>query len=135
MLKYGILNQYAAKETLPLAMKHNVGILNMASVRIKLANPKLLEELIAEWKGKGYIPQDSLPERNPLDWLIRDEVDSVASAAYKFAADHPAISTVITGTSNIGHLEKNVAALENPFLPEPDGRRLIELFGEIAEYV
>ena len=32
MLKYGILNQYAAKETLPLAAQHDVGVMNMASV-------------------------------------------------------------------------------------------------------
>ena len=57
----------------------------------------------------------------------------MVSAGYKFAADHPAVSTVITGTANIDHLEKNVAALENPSLPEADHRRLVELFGEISE--
>ena len=41
MLKYGILNQYAAKEMLPLALRHDIGILNMAAVRIKLPNPEV----------------------------------------------------------------------------------------------
>ena len=134
MLKYGILNQLAASETLPLAMKHSIGILNMASVRIKLPNPKLLEEPLMEWKNKGYISNNALPERFPLDWLIHDDVDSVISAAYKFAASHEAISSVIIGTSSIDHLESNIAALRNPSLPRKDYERLITLFGNIIEY-
>ena len=45
-MKYGILNQTAADKALPLAMEHNVGIVNMAAVRIKLVRPKLLREQI-----------------------------------------------------------------------------------------
>lgn len=134
MLKYGILNQWADREALPLALEHNIGALNMASVRIKLPNPALLEQLIAEWKDKGYIPRDSLPERNPLGWLARGDVDSVISTAYKFAADHPAIGSVITGTSSLAHLEANIAALERPHLPPEDAARVKRLFGNIAEY-
>ena len=134
MLKYGILNQIAAKEALPLAMEHGVGVLNMASVRIKLPVPTLLEELMAEWKEKGYIAADSVPASNPLDWLVHDDVDSVVSAAYKFAADHPAVHSVITGTSSMAHLEANIAALEEPRLSGEDSARLRGLFGDIAEY-
>lgn len=133
MLKYGILNQYAAKEVLPLAQQHDVGILNMASVRVKLTRPDELEELIAEWKRDGLISEDCLPGERPLDGLIRDGVDSVISAGYKFAAAHPAISTVLTGTSSMEHLERNAAALENPTLPEADIQRLRALFGDLAE--
>ncbi len=134
MLKYGILNQIMAKEALTLASHHGIGVLNMASVRIKLPVPALLEELIAEWKDKGYIPGDSVPSRNPLGWLAHHDVDSVVSAAYKFAADHPAITSVITGTSSMQHLETNIAALEKPRLPRADSARLKCLFGDIVEY-
>ena len=134
MLKYGILNQIVTKEALPLAMEHDIGVLNMASVRIKLPVPELLEELISEWKDKGYIPEDGLPAHNPLGWLAHGEVDSVVSAAYKFAADHPAVHSVITGTSSMEHLEANIAALEKPRLPKEDSARLKSLFSDIAEY-
>jgi aryl-alcohol dehydrogenase-like predicted oxidoreductase len=134
MLKYGILNQRAVAEALPLAMEHGVGILNMAAVRIKLPRPDQLEALIERWQRSGAVPAGSLPTTNPLGWLVHDEVDSVISAGYKFAADHPAVSTVLTGTSNVEHLEENVAALAGPFLPGPDRQRLIELFGGVAEY-
>ena len=135
MLKYGILNQYAAKEALPLAIEHGVGILNMAAVRVKLPDPVLLKELVSDWKKRGMVPSDSLPTEDPLGWLVCDDVDSVISAGYMFAADHPAVSTVLTGTSSLEHLEGNAAALARPALSKSHSRRLIELFGEVAEYV
>ena len=134
-LKYGILNQIAANKALPLALQHNVGIINMAAVRVKLINPQLLREQIAEWKRQGLVAQDAVPDDDPLGWLIHDDVDSVISAGYKFAADHPAISTVLTGTSSVAHLEDNLKAMENPTLAGDDMRRLQELFGEIAIYI
>jgi L-galactose dehydrogenase len=133
MVKFGILNQAAAREVLPMAEARNVGVLNMASVRVKLSDPAQLQALVAEWKAAGKIPADALPEHDPLGFLVHGEVDSVVSAGYRFAAEPPAISTVLTGTANIEHLEHNVAALLGPPLPEPDGARLRTLFGDLAE--
>ena len=132
MLKYGILNQYAAKRRLPAALANGVGVLNMAAVRVKLPRPDLIEALIADWKRRGLVSPNGVPREDPLGWLVHDDIDSVVSAAYRFAADHPAVSTVLSGTSSIEHLETNAAALERPFLPEADKRRLVDLFGEIA---
>lgn len=135
MLKYGILNQCAARRALPLAQEKDVGILNMASVRVKLTRPEELEALMAEWKGRGLIPRDALPEKDPLGFLVHGEVDSVVSAGYKFALDHPGVSTVITGTSRVDNLERNLAALLGPPLPEADQKRLQALFGPLEEAV
>ena len=135
MLKYGILNQAAAQEALPLAIQNNVGIMNMAAVRVKLPDPDLLQELIREWAKQGSIKHGSLPDENPLDWLVHDNVISVVGAGYKFAADHPAVATVVTGTSNISHLQENAVALEKPYLPAEDTKLVKKLFGQINEYV
>lgn len=134
MLKYGLLNQSVAKEVLPVAIKHGVGIMNMAAIRVKLPDPDLLQELMREWSDDGHIGRGELPSNNPLGWLVRDDVASVVAAGYKFAADHPAIATVITGTSNLDHLEENATALRKPYLPANDTRRIKELFGNIVEY-
>ena len=134
MLKYGILNQWAAREILPLALRHDVGVLNMAAVRIRLPDPALLAETIADWKSRGLIGRDALPDENPLGWLVRGDVESPIAAAYKFAADHPAISSVTTGTSNLAHLESNARAMERPCLRDADRRRVERVFGGIAEY-
>lgn len=134
MIKYGILNQFANKEVLPLALANGTGVMNMAAVRYKLPRADLLEEQIDDWKKRGLLATEDVPERNPLGWLVRGDVTSVVSAGYKFAADHPAISTVLTGTAHIDHLEQNVMALEQPHLSRKDKHRLVKLFGDIAEY-
>ena len=132
MLKYGILNQYAAKEILPLAQKHGVAILNMAPVRFTLTRQHEYEQLLQNWCEEGDIDVEHPKLRNGLDWLITEDAPSIIAAGYKFAADHPGISTVITGTSNIKHLEENVAAFENPTLPDEHMELLKQLLGNSA---
>jgi aryl-alcohol dehydrogenase-like predicted oxidoreductase len=133
MLKYGVLNQAAAWEVLPLCLKHNIGVLNMAPVRVKLTRPDELRALLDEWTAKGLIPEGALPGDDPLGWLVGGEVDSAIAAGYKFAAAHPAISTVLTGTANVDHLRANAAAILGPPLPEAHTERLRQLFGHFAE--
>ena len=134
MLKYGILNQYAAKEALPLAQKNNVGVINMAAIREKLPNPKLLRDQIKSWEKEGLL-NTTLDESNPLDWLIKDKVKSIVDAGYIFASEHPGVSTVLTGTSSINNLGKNVQALDVHKLPESHSQKLRDLFSEIAIYI
>ena len=53
-LKYGILNQFAAKRALPLARRHGAGVVCMSAVRSKLSQQPQLRALIAELKrGRG----------------------------------------------------------------------------------
>lgn len=132
MLKYGILNQCAAIEALPLAQKHGVAILNMAPVRYTLTQGQEFEQLLDSWRDSGEIDADHPKLRDGLGWLISEDVPSIIAAGYKFAADHPGISTVISGTSNIKHLEDNVAAFENPSLPSDDAEILRQLLGNSA---
>ena len=61
MIKYGILNQSADKEILPLAEEHNIGVMDMSAVRTKLSQTEELEKLIKDWKDRGLIAHDSLP--------------------------------------------------------------------------
>lgn len=132
MLKYGILNQWASKEILPLAEKHEIGVLNMAPVRLTLTRPEKLRTFFEEWTTRPSNDGLDLSRDNPLEWLVHGEVDSLTTAGYRFSATHQAISTVISGTSNIEHLYQNAAALEVPQLPARDNERLTKIFGDSA---
>ena len=133
MVKYGILNMTAEKDVLPRAKEQNVGVINMSPVRVKLTRGEQLEEIIARWKAAGYLDADALPEKAPLDFLVRGDVQSVVDAGYRFGAGHEAISTVLIGTGNVQHLEENVASVLGPGLPLEDVARLRQLFGDIAQ--
>lgn len=132
MLKYGILNQWAAKEVLPLAEKHGIGILNMAPVRLTLTRESNRKALWDEWRQDGTIDISELDENDPFGWLVKDDVESVIDAGYRFAAMNPGISTVISGTSSVEHLEANARSLSAGTLPETDHTRLVEIFENSA---
>lgn len=135
MIKYGILNQHAEQDVLPLCLENDIGVLDMAAVRFKLSRPDELQELLADWIGRGLIAPDALPAEDPFGWLLDESTDSLTSAAYKFAAAHPAISSVLTGTANIDHLKQNVDAMLGAPLPEEHMQRLRNLFGALVEGV
>ncbi|MAF64426.1 MAG: hypothetical protein CMJ84_02035 [Planctomycetes bacterium] len=133
MVKYGILNQSAETAVLPRAKRQNVGVFNMSAVRSRLSRQDQLEAIISRWKLAGLVPHDALPEKNPLDFLIHDGVNSVVAAGYKFGIEPKAISCLLVGTGNIAHLEENVATLLGSPLTRKDSARIRELFGCIAE--
>ena len=133
MVGYNLLSQAAAKTIFPLCQANNVGVLIMIAVRRALSRPERLENIIADLKKRDIISSDTLPDQNPLDWLIDDQTNSIPAAAYKFAAQPKAVSTVITGTSNCQHLTNNISALVGSHLPEEKIKKLRQIFGHISE--
>ena len=107
----------------------------MFAVRRALSDPGRLEKVVAGLKERGLLAQDAVPDQGPLDWLLRPGVESVIAAAYKFAAAHPAVSSVLTGTANRSHLEANTEAMLGTTLKQEDRDRILDLFGHIEECV
>ncbi len=133
MVGYNMLNQSADHVVYPQCLEHNVGVFIMFAVRRVLATADRLEQTIADLQQRGLVAPDAVPDRQPLDWLIHGNVDSVPSAAYKFTAMHPAVSSVLSGTANLEHFENNLRALAKPTLPKADYVRLQQLFGHIVD--
>ncbi len=134
MLRYGILNQCARDRALPLAAEHGVAVMNMSPARYLLPHPHQLAERIAAWKADGSLAPDAVPHDDPLGWLVHGRVESVVGAGLKFAAGHPGVSTVLTGTRSFEHLDANVRALDQPCLPAADYERLVRLFSFAREW-
>lgn len=133
MVKYGILNQSAARAVFPLALEHNVGVFIMASVRTSLRSP---EEAVARLNGfvdQGLlsIPRPSLDDPLGLS-SVGAPLPSLTRAAYQFAARPEAVSTVLIGTGNVAHLEANIADLLGPRLSEAQFSYLEQTFGSLA---
>ena len=131
MVGYNLLSPSAEEHVLPEARRRGVGVLIMFAVRRTLARPELLEQLVAQLKASGELAADALPDRGPLDRLLQGDVDSVPSAAYRFAAGHPGTSCVLSGTARVDHLEQNVAAIQRGPLPAADREWVIRTFGPL----
>lgn len=135
MVAYNLINQSAEQTVFPLCRQHDVGVMAIYTVRSVFSNPQRLQEVIADLKARDLIAPDSLPEIDPLGWLLDDDTQNLIEAAYRFVAHHDAVSTVMTGTTNVHHLENNIAMIEKPPLPVEKIDRLRQLFGHIAEPV
>ncbi len=133
MVGYNMISPTAEHRVLPMCREKNVGVICMVAVRRALSKPDVLAERIAYAKDKGLIAPDSLPDGDPLGWLVRGHVTSLPAAAYKYVASHPAMGTVLTGTANVEHLEANVKAILGPPLPDEDMARLRGVFGDVWE--
>ena len=132
MIGYNLLHQTAETGILPSAFALNIGTIIMVPVRRVLASPELTRKVVAELKASGQIGADSLPDDDPLGWLLHDGIRSVPEAAYRFAIAHPEIDSVLTGTADIDHLETNVAAVNAGPLGQRDIDRLRRVFGPLA---
>jgi aryl-alcohol dehydrogenase-like predicted oxidoreductase len=132
MVGYNLLTPGARDDVFPAALEHDRGVIVMCAVRRAIARPDQLRPLIASLKTAGQIAADAVPDQHPLDWLVHNGVASVPAAAYKFAADHPAVGCVLAGTASVEHLDQNVEAILGPPLHREDQVRLLETFGPVG---
>jgi aryl-alcohol dehydrogenase-like predicted oxidoreductase len=92
-----------------------------------------LRKKITDAKAHGVITCEALPRDNPLGRLAKEHALSPPAIGYKYAAAHPAIATVLTGTTNIEHLEDNARAILGPPLPEQEIAHLPRVFSNVWE--
>jgi len=132
MVGYNVVHQNAERDILPMAADKGIGVIVMAAVRRSLARREATEAMVRELKAAGDLAADALPDDDPLGWLTGDGGSpSVQAACYQFAAWHPAVSTVLTGTFNPAHLAENVAAVELGPLPDEQQDRLRRTLGHL----
>ena len=135
MVGHNLLTPGGLTSFIPAAASQNVGLMVMCAVRTVITTPELLGATIREWKADGALAPDAVPDEAPLDWVLGPEVETIADAAYKFAAESPAVATVLTGTGNIDHLEANVRAVLGPPLPGDVSKRLRDIFTPVQRSV
>jgi L-galactose dehydrogenase len=128
MIGHNLLSPSGLVSVMPRAQARDVGVVVMCAVRTIITTPDMLEETLRQWKNEGALPRDAVADHAPLDWVLGNGVESIADAAYKFAAESPAVSTVLTGTANVAHLEANLRAILGPPLPPEISQRLRDVF-------
>jgi aryl-alcohol dehydrogenase-like predicted oxidoreductase len=132
MLAFHMMNQNARATVFPQALKHRVGTLLMFVVRSIFSVPGRLQEDLRKLAAEGRVPAWLAERTEPLDFLVHEGgASSVIDAAYRYGRHQPGADVVLFGTSDLAHLESNIASILKPPLPAADVERLEELFGAL----
>jgi len=132
MVGFNLLNQSARRRVLPIAWRHQVGILGMYAVRRALSQPEHLRFLLAELAKNGRVPADLGSTADALGFLTRPGgAASLTEAAYRYAIDEPGLHVVLSGTGSERHLRDNIAAIQAGPLAAEDRARLDAWFAAV----
>lgn len=111
MLAYGPTNRSAEQKILDTAVKKGVGVISVASVRQILFQPDGRRNDIPDFitPATNMFRTSRKNDEGNSETTARDIFDPVQ--AYKYSISHPAVSTVLTGTTNAEHLINNAFAV------------------------
>jgi aryl-alcohol dehydrogenase-like predicted oxidoreductase len=131
MVGFSMLHQNARARVFPVTRANGVGTLLMFAVRNIFSQPGRLTATLKELAADGQLAADLADD--PLGFLIHPGgASSVVDAAYRYVRHEPGVDVVLFGTGKPDHLKSNIDSLLKPPLPEPDHRRLGELFGHLV---
>jgi len=111
MVAYGPSNRTAEDNILRTAGEKGVGVIGMAPLREIARSLRGSENDITGLTGQN---DKTLRSQHTRDAGYSDTVPwevSNPALAYKYSISHPAVSTVLTGTTNLGHLVNNALAV------------------------
>jgi len=130
MVGFNMINHSARNKMLKLTRDKNVGVLDMFAVRNALSNPQRFQEVLEHLKESGQI--DAATPDSCLEFLLEEEgASSITEAAYRFCKYEPGIDVVLSGTSNIEHLQSNLQSLQLTPLGESALNRIHDVFGQV----
>jgi L-galactose dehydrogenase len=133
MVGYNLINQTAARKTLPATRQRHIGTLCMFAVRWGLVDLGQAKTLIAELIRRGEVDPGALDPDDPFGFLVDDgRRIPLTEAAYRFCRHSAGIDVVMTGTGNRRHLEENIHAIGMPPLPDPVVEKLRHAFGRVT---
>jgi L-galactose dehydrogenase len=134
MVAYHLANTTAEDKIFPLAQAHDAGVIGMAAARHQVfrsavtrlrlfsrtmtslvMSPPSWERLkIRLQEGRSLLLRPGPKWTPPVSRAGGGSPLVLPAAAYTFAVSQPAIATVLTGTTEVAHLEQNVAAALAP---------------------
>ena len=134
MVGHNMLNQSAGKWVLPYCMEHEIGTINVFTVRNVFSDLTRLQQVVAELRAEGLLAEDS--QSQPFDPLLADVgILSLPEAAYRYAAFTEGVTTVMCGSIRLEHIKRNIASLEKGPLPADKIAWLRRSFGHIAKAI
>lgn len=132
MVGFNFLNPSARVKVLARTREKGVGTLGMFAVRRALRDETWLRNQLLRLAESGAIDPGLASAPDMLEALgLRGVSETLSEAAYRFAAFEPGMDCILSGTSNIQHLQANLEAVRRGPLPEGALNRLNQLFGKV----
>ena len=129
MVGFNFLNQRARESVLRAALDKDIGVLIMFAVRRALSQPEKLKTALQTLIESGEIDSHDIDLEDPVGFLIESgAAASIPDAAYRFCRDEAGTHVILSGTSNLRHLDDNIASFARPPLPPEITARLRHIF-------
>ncbi len=119
---YNIFEQRPAKELLPAALEHEVGIIVRVPFEEGLLTGKMEPDHVfdrGDWRADWLTPerlQEVSRRVDALESFLAEDRLTLAALALKFCLSHPAVSTVIPGMRRVAHVEANCVVSDGKLL-------------------
>jgi aryl-alcohol dehydrogenase-like predicted oxidoreductase len=132
MVAFHMMNQNTREAVFPATLRHRVGTLLMFAVRGIFARRDRVAEAMKQLAAEGKVARSLADDPDPLGFLIHNGgATSLTDAAYRYVRHEPGVDVVLFGTGDQAHLRSNVESILRPPLPEPDRKRLKDLFSHL----
>lgn len=129
---YNIYQQEPEEKLFPLALEEDVAIIARCPLDEGALSGKITPEMVfpeGDWRNDyfgGGRSRQVYERAQDLQWMIHNDVESLAEGALRFCLSHPSVSTVIAGMRRSEHIHANVRASDKGPLPNKDLERLKE---------
>ncbi len=128
MIGFNLINQTASRNVFKMTQQRDIGVLIMFAVRRALSDARRLAELLAGLRDNGQVDESV----NGLDFLVHDQAAvSITDAGYRFCKYEPGVHVVLSGTSNLDHLNENIKSMGRGPLPDHDLSTLKQMFARV----
>jgi len=127
---YNIYEQRPQYDVLPAAVRAGVGVIARCPLDEGALSGKITpgttwpEGSFQGFYFRGERTREVYERAKTLQWLIRDDVESLPEAALRFSLSRPEVSAVIVGMTNTEHLRVNVKASDKGGLKPEDLEQL-----------
>lgn len=129
---YNIYEQVPEEGLFPLALEENIGIIVKSPLDEGALTGKITPDTVFpegsfhDFYFSGDRKREVWERAKALDFLMHDDVETLAEAALRFCLSHNAVSTAIVGMRKPEHTRENVKASDKGPLPKDDLVRLKE---------
>ena len=131
MVGFNMLNHTARDSVLRVAAERDIGTMIMFAVRRAFSRPERLRALLAELADRGEVDPELAGAPDPFGFLAA-ETEDLADAAYRYCIGQPGVSTVLSGTGNVGHLRANAASFARGPLSAAASAHIDRLFARVT---